>query len=69
MICSGVNATTGSPVEITFERNVGVTKPPILAQLSHHCASDALKMAEFHGSDFESINYGAKSVRLLKRIS
>jgi hypothetical protein len=39
------------------------------AQLSHHCGSDALKMAEFCGSDFELINCGAKSVRLLKRIS
>jgi hypothetical protein len=43
--------------------------PPILTQLSHHCTSDALKMADFCGSDLELINCGAKSARLFKMIS
>ena len=41
----------------------------LLAQLSHHCTSDALKMAEFRDSNLESENCGAKPVRLFKRMS
>jgi hypothetical protein len=40
-----------------------------MAQLSHRYASDVPEMAEFCGSDLELINCGAKSVRLLKKIS
>ena len=40
-----------------------------LTQLSHHCASNAPKMAEFRGSDLELEICGAKLVRLFKKIS